>query len=228
MIARILLVAVVAGALAGVFAHGAQMLKVTPLIHQAEAFEDGAHAAHAAPAGEAAGDAGGWAPAPGLERHGLTLLANVLTGVAFGFLLTAAIAARGRDVGARECVVWGVAGFAVFSLAPAIGLPPELPGSQAADVGARQLWWVGTVAATAAGLAAVAFARPGVLKAAGVALVVLPHAIGAPHPHGLESTALPAELAARFAVVSLATALAFWIVLAVLTGHLYQRWVAQR
>jgi hypothetical protein len=34
--------------------------------------------------------------------------------------------------------------------APAIGLPPELPGIEAAALQSRQLWWVATAVATAA------------------------------------------------------------------------------
>jgi cobalt transporter subunit CbtA len=239
MISRILLVAIVAGAVAGVFAQGAQMLGVTPLIHQAESYEnsgDGhAHGedahAHAQSATSTAADShthgSAWVPADGIERHSFTLLTNVLTGVAFGFLLTAAIAFSGRDVTLGEGIAWGAAGFAVFSLAPAIGLPPELPGSQAADVGDRQLWWAATAAATAAGLAAAVFANHKALKALGLAIIALPHIIGAPHPEALSASPLPAELAAEFVVASLVTALAFWVMLGGLTGYLYERW-AQR
>ena len=52
---------------------------------------------------------------------------------------------------------WGFAGFAVFTLAPGLGLPPELPAMPAADLGDRQIWWTATVLATAVGLALIAF-----------------------------------------------------------------------
>ncbi|MEI2612914.1 MAG: CbtA family protein [Candidatus Promineifilaceae bacterium] len=39
-----------------------------------------------------------------------------------------------------------------FQLAPAFGLPPELPGMAAADLGARQVWWCGTALATGVGI----------------------------------------------------------------------------
>ena len=52
-----------------------------------------------------------------------------------------------------------MAGFAVFMLAPSLGLPPELPGMPAAELGPRQVWWLLTAAATAAGLALLAFRR---------------------------------------------------------------------
>ena len=46
--------------------------------------------------------------------------------------------------------MWGLAGFAVFTIAPGLGLPPELPGVPAAPLLSRQIWWVTAVLATAA------------------------------------------------------------------------------
>ena len=77
----------------------------------------------------------------------------------FALLLVGAFAVSGRVVTARAGVLWGLAGFAAFSLAPAFGLPPELPGAVGADLWARQLWWIGTVAMTALGLGLVVFDR---------------------------------------------------------------------
>ena len=45
---------------------------------------------------------------------------------------------RGHVLTPRVGIIWGLAGFIAVHFAPAIGLPPELPGSSAADVGARQ------------------------------------------------------------------------------------------
>ncbi len=47
-------------------------------------------------------------------------------------------------------LLWGLAGFVVFVLAPNFGLPPELPGMQAGDLMQRQIWWLATVVLTAA------------------------------------------------------------------------------
>ena len=90
---------------------------------------------------------------------------------------------------------WAAGGFAATGLATGLGLSPELPGSAAADLFARQIWWIGTAAATGAGLYALIKLRTPLAIAAGVLLLVLPHLIGAPHPHEYVSTA-PAELAA--------------------------------
>lgn len=216
MIARVLLAALAAGVAAGLAATALQAARVTPLIVEAETYEA------SVPAGDAAHEEAAWAPEGGLERHAYSLLANVLTGVGFGLLLVAGYALRGRPVDLRRGLLWGLAGFAVFTLAPALGLPPELPGSLAAELGERQLWWFATVACTGAGLAAVVFAGRLVWKLAGAGLILLPHVVGAPQPTGLGGSA-PPELSAEFAVASLVTAALFWAVLGAVSGHLFDR-----
>jgi cobalt transporter subunit CbtA len=119
-------------------------------------------------------------------------------------------------------VLWGGAGFLAFGLAPALGLPPELPGAPAADLASRQTWWLLAAGCTASGLALMAFARQPILRLAGVAALVIPHAIGAPHADGVAGS-VPAELAGRFAVASLFAAAVFWGVLGGLSGYLFQR-----
>ena len=223
MFRRIFVTALVAGAVAGVFVWGAQMVKVTPLIQQAEVYEE-AMADPGAPTGDQ-GQATAGMPAPpsnGLRRNGLTLLADVLSAIGFALILTGAIALSGRDVDWRRGLFWGLAGFAVFYGAPSLGLAPELPGMQAAGLAERQTWWIGTVAATAIGLGAIFFVRRPALRVAGAALIVLPHIIGAPRVEA-QATPLPAELAAEFAVASLLTTGLFWLVLGGLAGYLYRR-----
>jgi cobalt transporter subunit CbtA len=136
------------------------------------------------------------------------------------------MAFAGRPADARRGLLWGLAGYGVFAVAPALGLPPELPGMMAADLAARQVWWIMTVGGTAAGLALVVFApakpykRP--LQIAGLALIVLPHLLGAPHL-AAEAGTVPAELAARFVVASLAASALFWAVLGAVVGHVMAR-----
>lgn len=120
----------------------------------------------------------------------------------------------------RRGLVWGAAGYLAFSLAPALLLPPELPGGISAGLASRQAWWLGTAAATAGGLALIAFAPMPLAKLGGLCLVVLPHVIGPHHPVG--GTA-PPELQTEFTVASLAATAVFWIVLGAASGWLYQR-----
>ena len=234
MLRQIFATAILAGALAGLFVSALQGGRLIPLIHEAEVFEDAGHGAglaghdHGAATGQddesgaAGADTGdeGWMPREGFERVGLTVIANILAATGFALLLAACFALKG-DIDAKRGVIWGLAGFAVFHLAPAIGLPPEPPGGQAAPLHDRQMWWLLTAAATAGGLALIAFARGYLAKAAGLALIVLPHALGAPAPLG--PPAAPAELAVTFAIASLATAAAFWAFLGGLSGYLFRR-----
>ena len=224
MFARIILTAVFAGLIAGVFAWGAHMVKTTPLILAAEVYENAAPAAPAAAQAHATAvpETPAWEPADGLERNLYTLLADVVTGIGFAFMLAGAMALSGRAVDARLGMAWGLAGFAALFAAPSLGLAPELPGMQAAGLGARQAWWLLTAAATAAGIAAIAFAPRPAVKALGVALLALPHVVGAPHPV-LTSGPLPAELAAQFAAATLVITGLFWLVLGGLTGYFYRR-----
>ena len=111
-----------------------------------------------------------------------------------------------------ELLLW----LAVHML-PAIGLPPELPGFPAADLTQRQIWWVATVALSAAGLYLL-FLKPGIIaKVAGVVLLAAPQVYGAPQPSDISSN-VPAVLGAEFAVAALATTLFFWVVLGLSLG----------
>lgn len=211
---RILLTALIAGAVAGLFTTAMQAWQVLPILHAAERLEEGEpHEHHGA---------GPWEPAPGLERAGFTLLANLLTGIGFAMMLSGAMAVRGRDTSAREGVLWGAAGFAAFTLAPSLGLPPELPGTMAADIASRQAWWLATAAATAGGCALLVFGRAAWTRVAAVGLLAVPHIVGAPPPPGYAGL-IPAELAAHYVAATLVTAGLFWLVLGAAAGHVYSR-----
>ncbi|TJW23186.1 MAG: cobalt transporter, partial [Mesorhizobium sp.] len=80
------------------------------------------------------------------------VVASVVTGIGFALILVAASEFAGGIGNWRQGLFWGLAGFAVFTLAPNLGLPPELPAMPAPDLAQRQIWWTATVVATAAGL----------------------------------------------------------------------------
>jgi cobalt transporter subunit CbtA len=204
----------------------AQRTKIFPLIERAEVYEARADAARA-PAHDhgAAPQEAEWEPSPGLERAGYTLLADVVAGIGFALLLAGALAiaaSRGHAIDARRGVLWGAAGFAIFTLAPALGLPPELPGMEAAALVQRQAWWIGTAVSTALGLGLIVFWRGLPYRVVGVVLLVLPHIIGAPQDLGAGGS-VPPELAAQFVVASIAIAAMFWLVLGGVSSWLYQR-----
>lgn len=238
MFRRLLLAALIAGACAGLVASALQMAKVWPLILAAETYENAAPADHAHAPGTpvhdhgaaAPGQAEAWEPANGVERIGYTILFNLLAGIGFALLLNGALAVRqalGGDarIDPRTGILWGLAGFACFALAPALGLPPEPPGMVAADLALRQTWWIATALATALGLGLCAFAPARVLKGMGILILLAPHLVGAPHP-AEPGGDVPAALAAKFAIASLLTAAVFWIVLGGVSGWLQRRLAA--
>jgi len=227
---NIVLVAAIAGVLAGLGMTVAQQLTTVPLILKAEVYEEqGATAAHdhgdaaAQPAAHEHGDEG-WQPADGFERTAFTLLANIVTGVGFALLLVAASELAGGITSWRQGVFWGLAGFAVFTLAPSLGLPPELPAMPTAELGARQLWWVATAFSAAAALALVFYGRTPFAIVAAVALLVAPHLIGAPEPASYD-TPIPEGLHHSFVVAVVLTALLFWVLLGALAGLFRERFI---
>lgn len=230
MFRRIFLAALLGGLVAGFIATAVQTLRAVPLLLEAEFFEQASEQADPAPAkphdhfhGVAphAHDGEEWSPADGWERTSYTLVFNVLAAIGFGLLLVAGMALTGWS-GWMPGLGWGLAGYATFVLAPAIGLPPELPGTEAASLFLRQVWWVGTAAATAAGLALIFRRRGAIPILAGLALLALPHLIGAPQPAAHGGVA-PDALAREFIFVALATGLVFWLVLGAFAGVFYRR-----
>lgn len=222
---RLVFAALCAGLLSGAIVTLAHQVGTVPLILAAEGYEAPVQDAHSA-AGHDHG-AAVWEPGEGLERLLYTALADGLTGIGFALLLVAAYAVSGGAVDARRGLLWGVAGFVTFTLAPSLGLPFQLPGAAETPVFDRQVWWVATAALTAAGLALLWQRRrmPWILVA--VALIALPHLVGAPQPDEPGGTA-PDELTRRFVLVATATSLLFWLALGATTGLFYRRIVAQR
>jgi len=239
---RMLAGGLIAGFAAGLLAALLHFTFVQDLILLAEDYETGARV-HFAGAGHDTGTAAGGAATPDashdhasddhgssgetpdLRRDALTVLFGALIYAGYGLMLTAGFAMAdrfGKRTGVREGVLWGVAGFAAFQLAPAMGLAPELPGTIAADLGARQFWWAGTVLATAAGIAALACGRGILALLGGLVLIAVPHLIGAPRIESFYGVA-PPELAAEFSARVLGVGLVVWTTLGWLAGRLWAR-----
>jgi len=227
---NIVFAAALAGLIAGLFVTIVHTLGTVPIILKAETYENAAEnsAAPATSADAAAADhhqdAEAWKPTDGFERTAFTMLADVLTGIAFGLLLTAAYALRGRAMDWRQGLFWGLAGFATFTLAPGLGLPPEVPGTESAPLLDRQIWWMATATATAGGLALIFFTRNIALTVLGAGMIALPHIYGAPQRAEYKSL-VPEGLAHSFVVAVVVTSFLFWLVLGSLTGVFY-RWLA--
>ncbi len=244
---NVVFVAAIAGLLAGIVLACLQAYATVPLILKAEVYEQaaGGHEHAAAPVAPAA-DAGanamssaapapaaapaeeeeGWAPADGVERFSFNVLSNVVTGIGFALILVAFSEFAGGIGNWRQGVFWGLAGFAVFTLAPGLGLPPELPAMPAADLIPRQAWWISTVVVTAIGLALIAFRRSLPLTVLAIVLIVAPHVVGAPQPASYD-TPIPEGLHHQFVVAVTLTNLVFWVVLGAVVGVVRGRFTGQ-
>jgi cobalt transporter subunit CbtA len=231
MLKSLILSAAAAGVAAGLVTAALQHVTTTPIIIEAERYESGevAHdrAALAIEERELGAvtathghEGAAWAATDGIERTVYTSLATTVIGVGFALVLLGAMVLAGVPIGARTGLAFGAAGFAAVALAPALGLPPEIPGSAAADLAGRQLWWFLAAASTAGGIAALLLAKHVAIRIVGVVLIALPHIVGAPHPATHASTA-PAELAAHFAAASLVVTAVFWAVLGSASGAIY-------
>ena len=227
MIRNLFAAALFAALAAGLLTAAIQHFRVTPLILHAETFEGAGGHSHAEGTPEHSHDAVAstqaepeeWAPQDGFERTAYTTLATVLAAAGFALVIGAVSMFANIPITFANGFLWGVAGFITFSLAPAYGLAPELPGMPAGDLVARQIWWAGTVIATGAAFLLLAKTRAGWAFAIAIALVVIPHIIGAPAAPD-EPSAVPAHLATEFAAVTLGTSLVFWLILGTLFGKL--------
>jgi cobalt transporter subunit CbtA len=215
MFQKIVVSALIAGFGAGLVHALLQFVFIQPLLIHAELFELG--------------------PLPGLDavtvprgvidplREALNVVfaALVYTGYALVLLAVMSFAEeRGKTITARNGLIWGIAGFVTMHLAPAFGLAPDMPGLNAAPVEPRQVWWVGTAAATGVGLWLIAFGRNWSIWGAAIILITAPHIIGAPLPLMLSNIA-PPELAANFAARTLGVALVVWTTLGLLLGAVW-------
>ncbi len=237
---RIFSTAVIAGGFAGLVLACIQQFTVVPMILEAEIYEtgvigDGHDHSHGQQQDDDSGgghshDEEAWGPQDGFERSFFTFANTMIIGIGFALLLVACYAIRTMFAESRVMnprinwrwgILWGLGGFAAFSLAPALGLPPELPGAAAAELSGRQEWWLLAVALTAIGLLLFAFV-PGFIRWIGLILIVIPHLLGAPQPDSHVGLA-PPELASAFIYTSLVTNAVFWIVLGAMTAFLYDR-----
>jgi cobalt transporter subunit CbtA len=242
-----LMTALLAGFLGGAGISIVHEFTTTPLILQAEEYEskDKQHAyrlggpaspgearlilAHGSDThanGVASAEKTAWAPAEGMERMLSSALVNIITGVGFSLILVACFALSGKAVDGRRGVLWGIAGFTIINLAPALGLPPEVPGTVAAELAQRQTWWFLCIAATGAGLWMLIFRHGAIWMVAGIALMAIPHIAGAPQPVRMGGLA-PPELAGQFAAASLVTAAIFWTALGWLSGTFWHKFAAK-
>ena len=195
---RLVLAAMIVGAISGLLYTAVQHVQVIPIIQIAESYEDNpggpaavaSAAQHQEPAahghqGHAHDDAATWEPAEGLERTTFTWLTNTLTAIGLAMVLVALMAATRRagslsSMTWKQGLAWGLAGYGAFFVAPALGLPPEIPGTASPALEDRQIWWVLAVVRTPPALLGPAFLKSP-WRWAALLLLVVPHLVGAPH-----------------------------------------------
>lgn len=220
MFSRILTSALIAGALAGLIAGLLQLVFVQPVLLHAELFEGGDLVHFDGGVSDAHVDTGPF----DLMRDALSVIFSMLIYAGYGLIMVAIMSmaeANGAIIDARKGLIWGVAGFVAAHFAPAFSLPPEVPGSSAADVMERQIWWYGTVAATAIALYLIAFGKNAVAWIIAAGLLLAPHIIGAPHPDVLTGPA-PTEIGGMFAARALGVGMAGWALLGLFAGYFWQ------
>jgi cobalt transporter subunit CbtA len=139
--------------------------------------------------------------------------------------------ARKGNISWSQGSLWGLAGFTALFLAPAIGLPPEIPGMLAAAVEHRQIWWALCALSVAIGLGIFAF-TPVRVKALGLLFLAIPYLVGAPqgdapmfrHPDPSVVHAL-VDLHQQFVFISAISNLIFWLALGLACRFAFNRWL---
>jgi len=221
MLKNLVYSALFAGLAAGIIVAALTIFMLVPLLLEAELYESGmlihfGDITAATPDIMAEHD---WA------RNGLTALYAATIYIGFSFVMVAAMAfaqEKGVQITTRSGILWGLAGYASFQLAPAMGIAPELPSMISAEINQRQIWLTGTIVATMVGIAAVVFGKNWSHWGAGLVTLAIPHIIGAPQPEAFGGI-VPPELAAEFVGRSLAVGAVGWISLGVLSAYFWMQ-----
>ena len=226
---QILAAAAIAGILTGLLLTAVQQLTVVPLLREAEVYEQAAlsNAALAAPPRqEDAHHAASQEHDSDLKRAFLSAASNVTLAFGLALLLGAAMHLSAAKPGLRSGVLWGIAGYLAFFLAPSLGLPPELPGTASAGLANRQIWWLFAALSTASGIALLVYGRSGIVRVLGLVIIVLPHLVGAPQPE-VHASSAPEALTRVFAWTAAGINLISWVSLGALYGYVLERQLAR-
>ncbi len=200
----------------GIFLSLFQMVKVIPLIHEAESYEEKVDHHHE--------DESNPLLQSDLGRKVYTFAANILTATGFAFLMTGVFFLAKKMNWIRGLGV-GLLAYLSFVLAPSLLIPPNLPGIDSGDVLIRQSWWFFTVLSTATGLGLlVFFYRKPLYIAIAVTLLIMPHLVGGSQIQILANH-VPERIISDFLAASLVTNLIFWLCEGALTGYLYEKFI---
>lgn len=209
---RLFFAAIIAGAIGGFFASTLNISITVPMVLQAEIYEHVAEHAHA-------GEHGGhehpeMSP---FARNTLTAVGMMLAYVGFALIMTVLAELKGSLTSWKSGLAWGAAGYLIFGLVPALGLPPELPGMPTPDLLQRQVWWMICATCTAGAILSVVNYRNPLTLVAAAVLVAMPFLIGAPVAPETE-TLVPATLHRQFVIGTLVANLVTWLVMGLSLG----------
>ena len=134
MLYRLLITGLISGVVAGAVATIFHFFMVQPLILEAEKYEIPSSVVVKPEEPSRTHTHEPQLPSNRIMRSTFAFIANVIVGIAFGILLATGLTLYGRPISWIKGIGWGVAGFLAFSLLPALGLPPEVPGSATAEL----------------------------------------------------------------------------------------------
>ena len=226
MFKNLLLVGLLAGVVSGSFLTLLQAVTVIPLIHQAEQYEHhlpvmgsetGQHE-HDGPEKE-------WEPANGWERFAFTWFANVSIAAGFG-LMMAGIMSLHPPKSWTQAVLFGVAGYYAFFLAPAFLLPPELPGSDSSHLQSRQVIWLYTVVVSLVSMALVGFSTRPWLRLLGLVSLASPLLLFTQEDVRY-SVPVPSELIEQFTRMTAVTNALLWATIGLSVRWLFLKVINQ-
>jgi len=244
---NILLSAIVVGILSGLLYGLFQHSQISPIIYAAEVYEVSeeksseattmaSHTHKTATQNNPAGTES-WGPNDGFERIAYTVSADIAVAIAFAMIMISLMALHNSisnkpPLNALRGVAWGATAMLSVFVAPALfGLHPEVPGTEAAVLEHRQVWWAFCALATAIGIAIVYYA-PMIFKLSGVILAMVPHMIGAPisehhgfsNPDPVAIQAL-ADLTNQFFTITAIGMVIFFVLIGAMSGFTVQRFV---
>jgi cobalt transporter subunit CbtA len=221
MFKNLLLVGLLAGVLSGSLLTLLQAFTVLPVIHQAEQYESQSPTLALEEGKHDHDDGDDWKPHEGWERLGFTWLANI--SIASGFaLIMAGVMSIHRPKTWFQSILFGMAGYYAFFLAPALLLPPELPGADSPSLESRQAIWLFTVVAALAGIYLIVLMTKAWQRLLGLLSLASPFAL-----FSLEEarylSPVPLDLVEKFTRLALITNAIHWMVIGLLVYWLFKK-----
>ena len=228
MFRRLMMAAMIVGIVSGLVFSIAQHFTVTPILLEAELFEQ-------APVMDMHHQASEWSPSNEFERSSYTFCANILAAIGFASLflvvMSQLVLRKNIELSASDGAIAGLLAYAIFFVIPGLGLPPEIPGSSADLLENRQSWWLMAVVGGTIGVMVMVFS-PLKYKALGLLSIAVPFIIGAPHYDGPmfnhsdpQAVASLEALHQQFLIATSMSNLIFWLVLGVSATLLLKNWI---